>query len=505
MDPKKVIVLSGRLDREHPLFSTFTEVAASFGFEQALIERPEDAVRYLKQGEQGALFCDGELYPRVRELYERHAEEDNRLPVVLLIGERYTGDLYDRNVEHYLFLDMPSDRFEMLLFSVFKYLVMRGRLRAAQGAGQPEFTRKLLSDTAHAINNILTGMTGYAELAQLNPDDHKLLEDAFNVVIDSATRVRNEIKNLRAFIRVESPQFENVNLHDAIGESLDLLRKEIRVKRIRLDRTVSKVALVHGDYNQLVQVFFNLASEMVATVPQQSAVSLRLGSSNGRAEVVLESDRYMLSDQEYTSLQRIFAFDEPVLKMDSREGRIENRNVLSICNRIAHNHGGSILLSRRKERVAFTVRLPVVELYNGVAEEAAEKYAHERIDNLDLDILVVDDEEYVRNTIYYFFDKKGCRVTMAEDGAFGFQVARDKPFDLVFMDYLMPKMGGIESARKIMENNPDSRIVFISGQEPLDEQQLFKAGIYALIRKPFEMSDLYDIARKVALQKGIVD
>jgi CheY-like chemotaxis protein len=73
------------------------------------------------------------------------------------------------------------------------------------------------------------------------------------------------------------------------------------------------------------------------------------------------------------------------------------------------------------------------------------------------------------------------------------------------MDYLMPKMGGIESARKIMENNPESRIVFISGQEPLDEQELFKSGIYALIRKPFEMSDLYDIARKVALQKGIVD
>ncbi len=505
MDPKKAIILSGRFDREHPLYGIFSEVAGSFGFEQVLIEHPEDTVQYVEKGERGALFCDVDLYPRLGELYENGAGEENRLPVVLLIGEQSHGELYDRHVEHFLFLDLPPDRFEMLVYSVFKYLVLRDRALAVRGVSNPEFTRKLLSDTAHAINNILTGMTGYAELAQLNPEDRKLLEDSFNVVIDSATRVRNEIKNLRAFIRVESPQFENVKVCDAVGESFDLLRKEIRAKRIQMDRRLRKGALVHADYIQLVQVFFNLANEMIGTIPPGSAVSVRLESNNGRVELLMQSDQYVLNDQEYTSLKRIFAFNEPVLKMDSREGRIENRNVLSICNRIAHNHGGSILLRRSRGKVAFIVRLPVLELYNDVAEEASEKYAYERIDNLDMDILVVDDEEYVRNTIYYFFDKKGCRVTMAEDGEFGFQVARDKTFDLVFMDYLMPKMGGIESARKIMENNPGSRIVFISGQEPLDEHELYRAGIYALVRKPFEMSDLYDIARKVALQKGIVD
>jgi DNA-binding response OmpR family regulator len=155
----------------------------------------------------------------------------------------------------------------------------------------------------------------------------------------------------------------------------------------------------------------------------------------------------------------------------------------------------------------YTVKVPVVHGDFAVAkeEEAAPRHAFEGIENLDMEILIVDDEEYVRNTIYYLFDKKGCRVTLAEDGEFGLSMAKEKPFDLVFMDYLMPKMGGMEAARKIHEHNRDVKIVFITGRDSLDENELYKAGVYACIRKPFEMRELYDIARKVAMEKGLID
>ena len=83
-------------------------------------------------------------------------------------------------------------------------------------------------------------------------------------------------------------------------------------------------------------------------------------------------------------------------------------------------------------------------------------------------------------------------------------IAKEKPFDLIFMDYLMPKMGGFEAARKILENNNEVKIVFITGRVSLDEAELYKSGAYSCIKKPFEMNDLYDIARKVALEKGII-
>jgi DNA-binding response OmpR family regulator len=125
-------------------------------------------------------------------------------------------------------------------------------------------------------------------------------------------------------------------------------------------------------------------------------------------------------------------------------------------------------------------------------------------DILDMDILIVDDEEYVRNTLYYFFTRKGCRVTLAEDGEFGLRIAAKQQFDLIFMDYLMPRMGGIEACRRISEMNSDVKIVIITGRESLDEKELQGAGVYACIRKPFEIKDLYAIARKVAMERGII-
>jgi len=366
----------------------------------------------------------------------------------------------------------------------------------------------LLSETAHAINNILTGMQGYAELAQLNPNDKKLIQDSFHVVLDSAYRVRHEIKNLRAFFRIENPYLEPVSLHEIIRETTGLLRTPIKTKQIKLEQIINGDVEIKGDYDQLVQVLFNLLNDVVNNMGEKQSLSLTLNRNEQEAVISCTGNGYMLVEKDFVSLQRLFAFNQPVLKMNSKEGKIENRNVLSICNRIIHNHGGEIRVDRdQKGDIVYTMKLPVqkVTAKTEAVVETEAKHAYAHIDNLDMEILVVDDEEYVRNTIYYYFDKKGCRVTLAEDGEFGLKVAEEKPFDLIFMDYLMPKMGGMEAAQKILENNSEAKIVFITGRESMDEEQLYKSGVYACIKKPFEMSDLYDIAKKVALQKGIVD
>jgi CheY-like chemotaxis protein len=66
-------------------------------------------------------------------------------------------------------------------------------------------------------------------------------------------------------------------------------------------------------------------------------------------------------------------------------------------------------------------------------------------------------------------------------------------------------MGGVEAARKILNDNKEVKIVFITGRDTLDEEQLYRSGVYACIKKPFEMNDLYEIARKVGMEKGIIE
>ncbi len=264
--------------------------------------------------------------------------------------------------------------------------------------------------------------------------------------------------------------------------------------------------LLNGDYDQLIQVFFNLLNDVVGNVSEHGTAGIFLSHKNNGAVIKIIGDDYEIDEDDFNSLERIFAVDEPILKVDSKEGRIENRNVLSICNHIIRNHKGSIAVKKEyKTKLTYTIELPIMkEDYAPEIEETETRHAYETIANLDMDILIVDDEEYVRNTMYYFFDKKGCRVTLAEDGEFGLKVAKEKPFDLIFMDYLMPRMGGFEATRKILENNSDAKIVFITGRVSLDEEELYQSGVYACVKKPFEMNDLYEIAKKVALEKGIV-
>lgn len=504
---KKSVVYSNILDTASRHYNLFHDISRSFGCDVVTVRSGENAVQYLKEGEAEAFFCDENLYTAdLTDLVNSMGDPGDRVSVVLLV-DKPAGDLsLDKKADGLLILSLPDALFELSVLSVYKHLFVKEKLRSVSGITNPDFIVKLLSDTAHAINNILTGMQGYAELAQLNPDDKKLIKDSFQVVIDSSYRVRNEIKNLRAFARVENPQYTRVSIKDILSESIDLAKAHFKIKNIELIKKFEKGYLLNGDYDQLIQVFFNLLNDVVGNVNEHGTAGIFLSNKNGGALIKIIGDEYEIDEEDFHSLERIFVVDEPILKVDSKEGRIENRNVLSICNHIIRNHKGSIGVKKvNKTKLTYTIELPIMkEDHAPEIEEAEIRHAYEVIANLDMDILIVDDEEYVRNTMYYFFDKKGCRVTLAEDGEFGLKMAKEKPFDLIFMDYLMPRMGGFEAARKILENNSDAKIVFITGRESLDEEELYKSGVYACVKKPFEMNDLYEIARKVALEKGIV-
>ncbi len=509
MELKKLFLYSRLLTPKNTKYAHFEEISKSFGYEIVSIDSDGKIFQYLRNERSGVVFCDDTLFKTpIQKGFEKLGSFQDRVGLVLVVTGKSKSIPYSKCIDTILMVSLSDELFEQSVFSVFKHILLKAKRGNALNTLNPEFVKKLLSDTAHAVNNILSGMQGYAELAQLNPEDNKLIEDAFNVVIYSSYRVKQEIKNLRALVRVENPIIRPVDITDVLEESLDLAKNQVAAKNIRIKFGLDRKLFVNGDYDQLVQVFFNLLNDVVNNIGEEGTMGFSFETHDGTAEISIGGNGYLLDNRSYKLLQRIFASSEAILKTDDEDGRIDTRSTLSICNRIIHNHGGGIKLERKGEQeIRYIITMPVLEEKPEVEgfEEGYEKPVLVNLGNLDMDILVVDDEEYVRNTIYYFFDKKGCRVTVAEDGEYGFDVAKTKPFDLIFMDYLMPKMGGIEAARKIIENNREAKIVFITGRESLDEDQLSKSGIYGCIKKPFEMKDLYDIAKKVAFQKGIVD
>ena len=506
---KRAVLHSQRLDPAHGLYESFRKISKLFGYAAVASESRTGTLNLIMEGGELLLFCDEEIYHSFMSEKVASRRERGLHTSVVLIGEGEAA--VDEGVDGYLPLKCqspPSEAiFERLLFNMFKYVAMKEQFRTLSGRTDPDMVSTLLVKTTHAINNILTGMQGYSELAQMHSDDQKLIHDSFEVVLESSQRIKNEIRRLRAFARMESPKRDHISLVQALDESVQLVAMRPGTNRVTFDTQLHQDFLVDADHDQLVQVFYYLLTEAAGFCQEDGVVALSISSIDTTAVVTIRCVRCLPDEGTYRQIGRLMSLEVPLLETESSDGREESHNVITICGRIIRNHKGEISFREEKKNGLFIrVKLPVLKRLSGIGEMEKETRmpAPDLIDTLDMDILVVDDEEYVRNTLYYFFVHRGCRVTLAEDGEFGLKVAAKQQFDLIFMDYLMPRMGGIEACRRISEMHSNVKIVFITGRESLDEKELQNAGVYACVRKPFEIKELYSIARKVAMERRII-
>jgi CheY-like chemotaxis protein len=129
------------------------------------------------------------------------------------------------------------------------------------------------------------------------------------------------------------------------------------------------------------------------------------------------------------------------------------------------------------------------------------------------EILVIDDDELVREALRRQLERVGYRVRMAVDGVEGLAQMRERPPEVVITDIIMPRLNGVEVIASIRREFPNVRIIAISGggnYGPTDFQPnaittsaylaaADKAGADLILTKPFESADLFAaIARALA-------
>lgn len=112
-------------------------------------------------------------------------------------------------------------------------------------------------------------------------------------------------------------------------------------------------------------------------------------------------------------------------------------------------------------------------------------------------ILVIDDEESIRDIVSQFFEQLGCRVSSARDGQDGVDRVRQEPFDLVFLDLNMPRMTGMAALPLIHEVNPDTRVVIMTAFASYESKvEAREKGAYDYVVKPVNLSKLKEVAEK---------
>ncbi|HMW32539.1 MAG TPA: sigma-54 dependent transcriptional regulator [bacterium] len=115
-------------------------------------------------------------------------------------------------------------------------------------------------------------------------------------------------------------------------------------------------------------------------------------------------------------------------------------------------------------------------------------------------VLIVDDEKNIRRTVEMILQDT-YTVSTAESGREAFNILKEQPIDLVFLDLLMPEMNGIDVLKEIRTINPDTTVVMMSGHGTIENAvEAVKLGAYDFIEKPLTKEKLI-IAAKNALER----
>lgn len=254
-----------------------------------------------------------------------------------------------------------------------------------------------------------------------------------------------------------------------------------------------------GDVGKIRQVAVNLIGNAIKfTRDGQVTVQLDRIGTDGLIELQVSDTGAGIADED---IDRIF--DEFVTLGSFFDRDAEGTGLgLSIVKRLVEAMGGEIdVVSEPGEGSAFTVRLPLEvaadpsALAGGGAKGAALPARHD-----DSAILLIEDNEINRLVAREMLKACGCRVTEAVDGLAGVEQAAQQRFDLILMDISMPRLNGLEAARRIRaEGGPNAAtpIIALTAHAQPEELDRFRAaGMDDALIKPLDRAMLTAILER---------
>ncbi len=295
---------------------------------------------------------------------------------------------------------------------------------------------QMIAGVAHELNNPLTAVLGVTELlrdAAADDVSRRQLELAHR----QARRAAQIVQNLLSFSRPPQPHKACVHLSELIQRSLQLHEHSLRTNGITLD-FVPKPDLppVMGDASQLTQVFLNLitnAEQAIREVRNHGTIRIRVGALGDRVLATVQDDGVGIDRQ---SLPKIF---DPFFTT-KRPGRGTGLG-LSICLAILREHNGQIEAQPLPDGgTVFTVSLPVAKGTEMFLAEPARAVAHlygglrAPIPLAGCSVLVVDDEEGIRELVSDGLVARGARVDVAASGEEALCLLESRAYEVVICD-----------------------------------------------------------------------
>jgi signal transduction histidine kinase/ActR/RegA family two-component response regulator len=368
-------------------------------------------------------------------------------------------------------------------------MVQRQRMAAAQMV-QNERLRTLgevSSSVAHKFNNLLAVTLGQAELLQLDASSPR---EGLQAIRDAALEGRETVGRLQHFTRSgvfrEEPAW--VLPRQAVEEVIASVMPAWEARGH--DRGVSYEVITDYGLVPEVRVPFSALTEVLQNLLLNAFEAMPAG---GQARIRVRADlRHVLfsvSDggEGIPPAIRPRIFDPFFTTKPAPSSGLG----LSICLRIMLSLGGTVTVDAASGRGStFTVRLPLLR----EAQVSPARPAPPRRMPKPARILVIDDEPLVVETLAGLLQQAGHSVETALTGSAGIERYRQRRFDCVVTDLLMPGLNGLTVGRAIKDQDPGAYVVLLTAQaEQLDAKQTEAAGVDRVVTKPVGREQLLSI------------
>lgn len=382
------------------------------------------------------------------------------------------------------------------------------QLRQAQ---RMEAIGHLTGGIAHDFNNLLTSMLGYTVMAEelAEKQDDERLGRYLSRVQHSAEKARDLIQQMLTFSRGSRGQPQPVALGKLIGEFRQLLQSTLPTS-VEIEMNLAQdlpSALV--DPVQLEQVLMNLcinARDAMGSVGRLQIALQRVVQPRNTCASCLQTfngDYLMLSVQDSGPgisgpvQSRMF---EPFFTTKA-PGQGSGMG-LSMVHGIVHEYGGHILLdSRAGEGASFKVLIPPLVQADTQASAGSPSLLQEgQQTRWRGRVAVVDDEGMVAEFMAERLSQWGLDVCLWCDAEQASEQLLSDPYawDLVILDQCMPRLTGLQLARRLLAARADLPIALYTGfSEQLDEAEVLAQGIRALLRKPLDQARLHAWLRTI--------
>jgi PAS domain S-box-containing protein len=433
---------------------------------------------------------------------ERHASL--RENVALAQHQRKDGSIIDMELaSHEMELDGRRARL-VLGTDVSERIRTRAALHQSEEqlrqAQRMDAAGRLAGGVAHVFNNLLTTIHGFSELLlrQIPPED-RLRKDV-EQIHKAADRGATLTRQLLSFGRPQRSEPRAIGLNRVIRNMEGLINRLVGADIKLTTELRTGLGDVMMDPSQLEQVLVNLVLNARDAMPSGGTLTIETGerqiSSSARRRSI-RPGRYVVlsvsdtgSGMDGNTLSRIF---EPFFTSQASGNRTGLG--LSIVYNIVKQGGGVVRVSS-EPGLGTTVKvfLPRVESEEAVATEVSPDLRGDET------VLVVEDEDGVRELLWKILTEHGHTVLEARHGREALSVAQDyeHPIHLLLSDVVMPEMGAGELADQLLKERPETKVLFISGYT---DDEIVRRGVSqkdrAFIQKPFSPEELMRKVREV--------